>query len=76
MCVPAFVYMYVCHLGRSTPLNLLPYVHLLAASLTIKHKWLILLTCRLADLSVGLSVCLSEKYTVATWLNGSRCHLG
>jgi len=49
---------------------------LLAVSLTIKHKRLILLTCRLAHVSISRSVCLSGKCIVATQLNGSGCCLG
>jgi len=55
------------------------FVMFLAASLTIKRKRLILLTCRLDHLvcvSVGRSVCLSGKCTVAKRLNGSGCRLG
>jgi len=54
---------------RSWTLALSPFMFL-PASLTIKRKRLILLTCRLAH----LSVCLSG--TVATRLNGSGCRLG
>jgi len=49
---------------------------LFAASFTINCKRLVDLSFRLSYMSVGLSVSLSGKCTVAKWLIGSGCRLG